>query len=117
MICKWLPFINDSFIGEIRPGESTVISSFLGHVFSAHSADPSAYSDDVSPLDVAKMPMRKNQDGEQEPMAEEAFRNIVDFMVRIFLFFLPVSFSSYDFIATYCAMHNAQAFVGDVEWH
>jgi len=69
--------------GELAPGGSTEISSFLGHVFSAHSLDPTQYSDSVSPLDVAKMPMRKGENGEQEPMSQEAFQNIVDFMVRL----------------------------------
>eukprot|EP01036_Dinobryon_divergens_P032554 gene32554-42170_t len=67
--------------GEIGPGEGTEISSFLGHVFSAHSADPTAYSDPTSPLEHAKVPMKKNDDGEQVPMSQEAFTNIVDFMV------------------------------------
>jgi len=70
-----------SILGEIGPGQGTEISTFLGHVFSAHSADPSAYSDPTSPLDHAKMPMKKGEDGEQIPMAQEAFTNIVDFMV------------------------------------
>ena len=69
-------------LGELGPGEGTEISSFLGHVFSAHSADPTAYSDPTSPLDHAKVPMKKNDDGEQVPMSQEAFTNIVDFMVR-----------------------------------
>eukprot|EP00597_Dinobryon_sp_UTEXLB2267_P007086 CAMPEP_0170085228 /NCGR_PEP_ID=MMETSP0019_2-20121128/20163_1 /TAXON_ID=98059 /ORGANISM="Dinobryon sp., Strain UTEXLB2267" /LENGTH=484 /DNA_ID=CAMNT_0010301583 /DNA_START=81 /DNA_END=1532 /DNA_ORIENTATION=- len=67
--------------GEIAPGESTEITTFLGHVFSAHSLDPTQYSDSVAPLDVAKMPMRKGENGEPVPMAQEAFQNIVDFMV------------------------------------
>jgi hypothetical protein len=74
------------------------ISSFLGHVFSAHSLDENQYKDS-NPLTPALI--NKAVGGEDEEASQDAFKNIVDFMVIIFLllimnfailFYFPILF-------------------------
>lgn len=51
--------------GVLEPGESTVLSSFIGHIFSASSLDP--------------LPIHEADATNEE--LEDGFRNLVDFMV------------------------------------
>lgn len=60
--------------GELAPGESITISSFLGHVFSANAINGEHYEPESEQY-IEKMPKK---DGEVV-IGREAFENIVDF--------------------------------------